>query len=150
MGTMRQSNPTVMALAIVAAALLLPAAASRAATPAEAAHVRPARIESIAGSTLRRITLTERAAQRLDIRTAEVAEGTAGGLAVPYAAIVYDLKGASWVYINPEPHTYVRHPVSVARVEADTAHLKEGPPAGTRVVTVGVAQLYGAEKGIGH
>jgi len=38
----------------------------------------------------------------------------------------------------------------VSRVDRETARLEDGPPPGTRVVTVGVAQLYGAERGVGH
>jgi hypothetical protein len=147
---MRQVNPS-LTLAIAAAAWLLPAGASWAASPVEAApHIRPARIEPIQGTSLRRITLTERAAQRLDIQTAEVAQDPAGERAVPYAAVFYDLSGSAWVYTNPELRSFVRHRISVARVDGDTARLKDGPPAGTRVVTVGVAELYGAEKGIGY
>jgi hypothetical protein len=147
---MRQVNPSLV-LAIAAAAALLPATAPRAASPAEAApHVKPARIEPIDGTSLRRITLTERAAQRLDIQTAEVVQDPAGDRMVPYASIFYDLSGAAWIYTNPEPRSFVRHKVLVERINGASAHLKDGPPAGTRVVTIGVAQLYGAEKGIGH
>src|SRR4051794_34578992 len=114
---MRQINP-LLTLAIAAAAWLLPTTAARAASPAEAApHIRPARIEPTEGTNLRRITLAERAAQRLDIQTAEVVQDSPGEPVVPYSSIVYDLSGSPWVYINPEPRSFVRHRVSVARID---------------------------------
>lgn len=67
---------------------------------------------------------------------------------VPYAAVIYDVKGGTWVYTNPEPLVFVRQPVSVDYIEDDLAVLSEGPPAGTAVVTVGGALLYGAETGV--
>jgi hypothetical protein len=146
---MKQVNP-VLVLAVAAAASLLPATAPRAASPAEAALVRPARIEPIAGTNLRRIILTDRAAQRLDVQTSEVMQDPSGERIVPYASVLYDLAGASWVYTSPEPRTFVRHRVSIVRINGLNAYLEDGPPVGTRVVTVGVSQLYGAEKGVGH
>jgi hypothetical protein len=147
---MTYSNAS-LALALAAAAALLPAATSRAASPAEAApHVKPARVEPIAGTNLRRVTLTDRAAQRLDVKTADVREDPSGARVVPYSSIVYDNAGVPWIYTSPEPLVFVRRRVEVARIDGEDAHLKDGPPAGTRVAVIGVAQLYGAEKGIGH
>jgi hypothetical protein len=64
---------------------------------------------------------------------------------VPYSAVYYDAKGAPWVYVTPKPLTYERQRVAVDRVVGDVAILSEGPPAGTPVVSVGAALLYGAE-----
>ena len=64
---------------------------------------------------------------------------------VPYGAIVYDAKGQSWVYTNPEPLVYVREKVEVEDIEGDQAALTDGPAMGTPVVTVGAMLLYGAE-----
>jgi hypothetical protein len=41
--------------------------------------------------------------------------------------------------------TFVRHALEVEAIEGNEAILSEGPPAGTLVVTVGTAELYGAE-----
>jgi hypothetical protein len=68
---------------------------------------------------------------------------------VPFSAVIYDLKGDTWVYTNPQPLTYVRAKVAVDYVDDDTAVLASGPPAGTAIVANGVAQLYGAEFGVG-
>jgi hypothetical protein len=64
---------------------------------------------------------------------------------VPYSAVYYDAKGAAWVYVNPKPLTFERRRVAVDRVVGNLAILSDGPPAGTPVVTVGAALLYGAE-----
>ena len=105
-------------------------------------------VEKIVGSDLKRITLTAKAAERLDIRTGKTATDASGAMTTPYAALVYDSKGMTWVYTNPEPLVYVRAPVVVASIKGPNVILKEGPPAGTNVVVTGVAELYGAESGM--
>jgi hypothetical protein len=71
-------------------------------------------------------------------------------LTVPYGAVLYDASGATWVYTNPEGRAYVRAAVKVDYVDGEVAVLEEGPAAGTKVVTVGVSELYGAEVGVGE
>ena len=138
-------------LAIAAAALLLASTASMSASESEnaAKKERPSKVESIEGSKVKRVTVTEKAAQRLDIQTGVVASDGTGQLSAPYASIVYDISGGTWVYTVPKPLTYVRHSVVVQSIKGDKALLKEGPAPGVAIVTVGVAELYGAEKGIG-
>lgn len=67
---------------------------------------------------------------------------------IPYAAVVYGLQGESWVYTNPEPRVYIRQPVVIDYIEGDNVYLSQGLPAGTQVVVVGAAELYGAETGV--
>ena len=122
----------------------LSAAASDAPKKGGPSHVAP-----ISGTNLMRVTVTKKAAERLDIKTAPVV-ADATGIAVPYAALLYDVKGKTWVYTNPEPLNYVRHPVEVTSIKGDRALLKQGPPAGTMVVVVGASELYGTELGVGH
>jgi hypothetical protein len=74
-------------------------------------------------------------------------EGTR--LMVPSAAVVYDINGQTWVYTNPETLTYLREPILVDYFLDGTAVLLEGPTAGTRVATVGVAELFGTDTGVG-
>lgn len=74
-------------------------------------------------------------------------EGTR--LMVPSAAVVYDINGQTWVYTNPESLTYLREQIVVDFFLDGTAVLLEGPPAGTSVVTVGVAELFGTDTGVG-
>lgn len=66
-------------------------------------------------------------------------------MVVPYSAVYYDGKGAPWVYVNPEPLVFERQRIEVERIVGDVAILTDGPPTGTKIVTVGAALLYGAE-----
>ena len=69
---------------------------------------------------------------------------------VPYSAVIYGLQGDTWAYTNPEPLVFVRHRITIDYIEKDTAVLLDGPPAGTAVVTVGAAELFGVELGVGQ
>jgi hypothetical protein len=134
-------------LVIIAAAFVLAGCGQ---APGAVAHAdTPAHIEPIGETGLHRITLTERAAQRLGIETAPVVE-RAGRLALPYAAVFYDPDGQTWAYTNPDPNVFIRHPLAVESIDGQEAILSEGPPVGTAVVTVGVAELYGTEHEVGH
>jgi hypothetical protein len=53
--------------------------------------------------------------------------------------------GETIVYTSPKPNTYVREAINIDYIAGDVAVLKKGPPAGTNVVTVGAAEIYGAE-----
>ena len=99
-------------------------------------------------SGLKILTLSEKAADRLGVATAEVV-GSGADLTIPYAAIVYDAKGATWTYVAAKPLVYMREQVTVETIEGDVAHISAGPPTGTLVVTTGAAELYGAEIGVG-
>jgi hypothetical protein len=68
---------------------------------------------------------------------------------VPFAAVFWDAEGQAWTYTNPEPLVFVRQTVAVERIDGDRALLTDGPAAGSSVVIVGVAELYGAETGVG-
>ena len=122
-------------------------------TGAPKASVAPAlTIEKVEGSDLAKLTLSERAVQRLAIETAPVAQrsvGTSTSLAIPYAAVLYAPDGKTWTYTSPADRVFMRAPIVVDRIDGDTALLKDGPAAGTVVVTVGSAELYGAERGVG-
>jgi hypothetical protein len=92
--------------------------------------------------------LTAEAAQRIDIQTAPAREEQVGGAqrtVIPYAALLYDPEGNTWVYTNSEPLTFVRQPISVDHIDGDMVVLSDGLSAGTAVVTVGAAELYGSE-----
>jgi len=119
--------------------------------PTSAEKIEPITLEKI-DDTRNRLILTERAAERLDIQTAAVSETTMAEntyLVVPYSAIIYDLTGEVWVYINPAPLTYHREPVTVETIDGDSVLLKDGPAVGTMVVTIGVPELYGSDTGVG-
>ena len=90
------------------------------------------------------------AGQRVNVEYVLASANGTGSKVIPYAAVVYDAKGAGWVYTNPEPLVFVRHRISVDFIQGDQAVLLEGPPTGTQVVTVGVIQLYGSEFFVSH
>lgn len=141
----------MMALVLAGAVLQLSEAAMSASGTGETAKKdRPSQVEAIDGSNVKRVTLTEKAAKRLDIQTGEVGNEGAGQLTTPYSSVLYDTGGRTWVYTVLKPLTYVRQSIVVKAIKGENAYLKEGPPAGTRIVTVGVAELYGTEKGVGH
>ena len=85
-----------------------------------------------------------RVALRVPLRT------VASSTVVPLGAVVYDLNGGAWVYETLRALTWTRRRVDVAHVVGDIAVLTRGPAAGTAVVTVGAAELYGTEFGAGH
>jgi hypothetical protein len=116
---------------------------------AEPAKGGPAKVEAVAGSRVKRVTLTEKAAQRLDIQIGEIRQDSSGNRIAPSTSVLYDLAGDCWVYINPAPLIYMRQSVMLERITGHDVYLKEGPAIGTQVVVVGVAELYGTEIGVG-
>lgn len=116
-----------------------------------AGGTEPAKIEPVEGTGLSRITLTSKAAERIGVQTAVVRSEDGAGppmSVMPYSALVYDTEGRAWAYTSSEALTFVRAPLTVERIEGDEVFLREGPPAGTAVVTVGAAELYGTELGV--
>ncbi len=142
-----------MAVAVAVAAVV-PASACASTEVSAAKKKEPVTIEKIAGTDLSRLTLDARAVERIGLTLVPVggmpgAEGTPDRATVPYGAVLYDAKGATFVYTNPEPLTFVRHAITVDVIQGDTAVLDAGPPMGTPVVTVGGAELVGIEFGVG-
>lgn len=76
-------------------------------------------------------------------------QGRAVATVVPYASLVYDIHGGSWVYENPAPGVFVRSRVEVDYIAGNLAVLRRGPAKGTPVVTDGAAELFGTEFGGG-
>jgi hypothetical protein len=149
-GLMRRGKLCVAAVLIVAVLPL--AACQRGEDEAAAGGEEPAALEPVEGSEgLFRITLTAAAAERLDVQTTAVRAVGNGAqrTVIPYSAVLYEPDGETWTYTSPESLTFVRAPIVVDTIEEDRAVLSEGPPVGTKVVTVGVAELFGAENGIG-
>jgi len=109
----------------------------------------PAKLEETDQKGIMRVVLEARAVERIGLQTTQVVE-EGGQTVVPYGAIMYDTKGETWTFTNPQPLTYVRHKVVVDNIEGDRVTLSEGPPAGTTVVTVGATELMGAEHKYGH
>jgi len=117
---------------------------------AEAAKVEAVKVEAIAGSTASRITLTPKATERLGVETAAVtAAPTKTQLQIPSAAVLYDPDGTTFTYTSPQDRVYVRADIRLVRLSNGIAVLAEGPPVGTKVVTVGAAELFGIDTGVG-
>ncbi|HEV2906343.1 MAG TPA: hypothetical protein VGZ50_03390 [Actinomycetota bacterium] len=142
-------RPTIRGIALVplVAALLLAACGE---APSDE-HVidEPATVQEVEDGEVARVTITQKAAERLDIQTALV-EAVGERTVVSSAAVLVDPAGDFWVFTNPEPLVFVRHKISIDYEEGNQAFLTDGPPAGSKIVTVGVAELYGAEYGVGH
>src|SRR5215210_4655990 len=146
---MRRSNLWMLMVLILAGLQLAACGQTPAATSTK---IKPAKVEKIDGSQFNRVVLTEKAAQRLAIQTAPVREEQVNGTqrkVIPYAAVVYGLKGETWTYTNPGPLTFVREAIKIDYIEGDKVVLTDGPASGTAIVTVGVAELYGTDTGIG-
>ena len=125
---------------LVFAGLLLSACGAKTASPEK---IVPSKLEPIEGTDLSKVILTEKAAERIGVETTP-----ASGTEVPYAAVIYDIEGNTWIYTNPEPLTFVREPVIIDHIDGDTAFLAESLPGELNVVTVGVAEIYGTETGV--
>jgi hypothetical protein len=115
--------------------------------PAEPSSEAAIHIEELE-SGLKTLTLSAKAAERLGIETADV-EDAGAQTVVPYASVIYDAQGATWAYVAIEPLRFERESIVVESISDDEAVLTDGPPAGTPVVVVGAAELYGAETGVG-
>ncbi|HEY0373749.1 MAG TPA: hypothetical protein VGC94_03080 [Amnibacterium sp.] len=116
---------------------------------------QPSRVEHIPGSDRSRVLLTADAAKRVGITTVPIAaapttKGAAGGhrSVIPLSAILYDKDGRTWTYTEQVPLTFVPIQVTIARIDGDLATFTAGPAVGTPVVTVGGAELLGAEYGV--
>jgi len=105
--------------------------------------IDPSKLEEIEGSELKRVILTEKAAERIGLQTVPV-----NGLVIPYSAVIYDVEGNTWIYTNPAPLTFVREQIDIIRIEGDQAYLSQTPEFDAPIVIVGVAEIYGAETGV--
>jgi hypothetical protein len=149
---MRYKNSLLIA-ALLSVALPLAACqeGSESSQPIELASM----VQHIDGTEFNRVTLSERAIERIDLQTEEVRQtwmdrSQSLRTVVPYSALIYDAEGRTWIYTSPEPRTFVRQAVIVDYIEGDLAVLSQGPAAGTVVASVGVAELYGTEFEVGH
>ena len=106
---------------------------------------QPAKVQELKGGRgAALVTFTPEGARRTGLRTAAVRRRGPDKV-VPYAALIYDAQGTTYVYTSQKRLTFLRRKVEVDRVEGDRALLRKGPPAGTPVVTVGAAEVYGTE-----
>jgi hypothetical protein len=109
-----------------------------------ASHHEPAKLEPIKGTDVQRVIFDAEAAKRVGLKTAPIRQDGRKEI-MPYAALIYDADGNTYVYTAPEPLTYVRQEIDIDHYDGDSVVLSDGPPAGTEVVTVGVDEVYGTE-----
>ncbi|MBN1559692.1 efflux RND transporter periplasmic adaptor subunit [candidate division KSB1 bacterium] len=70
-------------------------------------------------------------------------------MVVPYSAILYDMHGDAWLYVQTNPVTFMRRRVQVSHVVDDIAVIARGVQVGNDVVTTGAMELFGTEFGGG-
>jgi hypothetical protein len=128
----------------LALALGLPLAACKEVEETASTGYEPSKLESIGGTDVKRVGFTPEAARRAGLRTAPVRRA-GRHTAVPYPALIYDPEGTTYVFTSPKPLFFVREEVEVDRIEGNVALLSDGPPVGTKVVTVGALEAYGTE-----
>ena len=145
---------TSLAMLALAGTLVVVSGCNRE-TVAEKHH--PAKIEETDQKGIMKVTLEAKAAERIGLETIALREEsvTVGGRSatrkvMPYGALMYDTKGETWTFTNPEPLVFVRHKVVVESIDGDRVILSDGPSTGTVVVTVGAAELMGVENKYGH
>jgi len=88
-----------------------------------------------------------RLGERVLVDLAELGTAGAAALDVPASAILTDINGGEWVYVETAAGTYERRRVEVARITGGRAVLARGLEPGARVVTAGAAELFGTEFG---
>ena len=140
---------TLVMLAAFTACLAAPCASALAAETA-VKKILPARVEATNDAKIMKVTLTPKAAERLGVLIDEVRADPSGRRIVPYASVLYDLTGKTWVYISADPLTFVRGAVVIDTIKGDNVYLTDGPPAGTKVLAAGVPQVFGTEVKVGH
>jgi len=147
----RQLSAACTGLVLIAAGVSLSACsgAPEVAYPESASHYEPAKLEPIQGTDVMRVTFTAKGAKRVGLQTAAIrADGQEK--VMPYDALIYGAEGKAFTYTSPEPLTFVRQEIEIDRVDGDSVVLSDGPPAGTEVVTVGAAEVYGTEFEVAH
>jgi hypothetical protein len=137
---MRRLLSVGVALAIAA----VPMSACKEVEEESSGGYEPSKLESVKGSDLKRVTYTAEGVKRTGVRTAPLRRSGPYKV-VPYAALIYDAEGKTYVYTSPKPLSYLRQPVEVARIEGERVLLSAGPPVGAEVVTIGAAEVYGTE-----
>ena len=114
-----------------------------------ASHHEPAKLEPIKGTDIQRVIFDAEGAERVGLQTAPIRQNGQETV-IPYGAVIYGADGNTYTYTAPEPLTFVRQEINIDDVAGESAMLSDGPPAGTEVVTVGAAEVYGTEFEVAH
>ena len=139
------SRPRLIVAAVVVVSAGMPLSACKEVEEEAAKGYTPAKLEPVKGAKdLQRVTFTAEGARRVGVQTAP-ARRSGRYEVVPYAALIYDAEGKTFVYKTTGPLSFVREQVQVDRIQGRRAFLTRGPAPGTRIVTVGAAEVYGTE-----
>lgn len=107
--------------------------------------------DPIAGTVDRFYALAEAGSFLLGERVRVDLPGVAvESLCVPASALLVDVIGGTWIYVQVQADSYDRRRVVVDRVVDGSAAISRGLAAGDPVVSVGAAELFGLEFGAGH
>lgn len=154
-GPFGRSAPARSAAVVLLLTGLVVTGCSRTGAQEATSQNEPAVVTTVSGSEDQlQIRLTEDGASRIGLTLATVSAATPNATdgpnptSVAAGAVVYDPNGATWVYVQQQPLTFQRAQVVLSRVAGDTATLRSGPPVGTQVALLGVAELKGAEEGV--
>jgi hypothetical protein len=148
----RQLRAACTGLVLIAAGVVSLSACGEASSGYDyetASHHVPAKLEPIKGTDVQRVIFDAEAAKRVGLQTASIRQDGQGTV-IPYDAVIYGADGNTYAYTAPEPLTYVRQEINIDHVAGDSVMLSGGPPAGTEVVTVGAAEVYGTEFEVAH
>ena len=85
-----------------------------------------------------------RAGERVAVEVPTL-QGKLASVVIPFKAVLHDIHGGQWVYVQTKEHTYTRRRIQVLRVAGGDAILEEKFPEGTLVVTDGSTELFGTE-----
>jgi multidrug efflux pump subunit AcrA (membrane-fusion protein) len=137
--------PRLLCLGVVLMICGLPLGACKEVETEEATTgYEPAKLEPVAGNDVMRVTFTAEGAARTGLQVGEVRR-TGQHKVAPYAALIYDAAGKTYVYTTSDRLSFLRRQVKVDRIDGDDVLLSAGPAVHTKVVTVGAAEVYGTE-----
>src|SRR5690349_13961460 len=107
-------NHIIRGIAVVSAVMAVGLSfAGCAAPPAPTASigVEPVKLEAVGDTGVKKLTLTDKAVERLGITTVAVGAGAGGPatggnrLVIPYSALLYLPDGTTVAYTNPDGHS---------------------------------------------
>jgi hypothetical protein len=110
---------------------------------------QPARLEKIEGNPIPMVILTAAAEKRLGIEGVRFKRDSAGQRVIPLSALIYDNNGGTWVFTNPSQYDYHREHIRILHTQKDKIRIESAISDEVPIVIQGVAELYGAESGVG-
>lgn len=126
--------------------------ALRACSKHEVVHKKepPATVEKTdVGDGVSRLTLTPEARKRLGIENRIIPRDKNGKRTVPVSALLYDTKGAAWVFVEPEKFQFHREQIRVLQTRENEISIESSIGDSVPVVIEGAAELSGTESGVG-